>query len=484
MERKYESVLGELASRSINFFISKSSKAKVLDVEDSLQRVLLRAQVIIDEATGRHITSQAVLQQLDMLRDAMYHGCYILDTFRCQSHDEHDANDQVVSHSFALSKVNSLKGFCSSSRNTHILEQLQDALDNLSYMILDVKELVVFLTSYPRLYRQPYSMHLLLHNCMFGRQMEAELVLNFLLQARPHGAEELEVLPIVGPGRVGKSTLVANVCKDERVRDQFSEILFLSDHDFRDEKLMHLWEGCAKKFQNCTAIKDVRVLVVVEVAGDFNEGEWKRLYSSSKQFLTSGSKIIITSRSKKITKVGTRSALMLKYLSDEAYWYFFKTLAFGSTDPMMHPRMACLAMEIARVLQRPFITGTITAGLMRDNFDTHFWCKLLAFLRGFVKWHVSRFGEDPSNCLNQNKPAHLRRMIRTSEAIMVYGWYECRSQEEVPKMRLQNLMYGRAKPSGRFETLAWSSPIPSYYSYIFACEIEDLKNTAVKRKRS
>ncbi|CAL5077618.1 unnamed protein product [Urochloa decumbens] len=443
-------VLGELASRSINFFISKSSKAKVLDVEDSLQRVLIQAQVM-DEATGRHITNQAMLQQLDMLRDAMYHGCYILDTF---------------------------------SRNTQILEQLQDALDNLSSMILDVKELVVFLTSYPRLYRQPYSMHLLLSNCMFGRQMEAELVLNFLLQARPHDAEELEVLPIVGPGRVGKSTLVARVCKDERVRDQFSEILFLSDHDFRDEKLTNLWEGYAKKFQNCTAKKDVRVLVVVEVAGDFHEGDWKRLYSASKQCLTNGSKIIITSRSKKITTVGTRSALMLKYLSDEAYWYFFKTLAFGSMDPMMHPRMAYLAMEIARMFQRSLITGIVTACVMRDNFDTYFWCKLLAFLRGSVKWHVSKFGEHPSHCLNQNRPAHLGRMIRTSEAITVYGWYECSSQVEVPEITLQNLMYGSAKPSGRFEILAWSSPIPPYHSYIYNCEIEDLKTTSVKRKRS
>ncbi|RLM92937.1 uncharacterized protein C2845_PM08G01350 [Panicum miliaceum] len=154
-------------------------------------------------------------------------GCYILDTLRYQSHDEElDAKDQVVSHSFSLSKVNYLKGIGSSNRMTRILEQLQDALDNLRSMIVDVKELVVFLTSYPRLYRQPYSMHLLLGNCMFGRQMEAELLRNFLLCTQPNGAEELEVLPVVGPGRVGKSTLVAHVCNDERVRGHFSEIVF------------------------------------------------------------------------------------------------------------------------------------------------------------------------------------------------------------------------------------------------------------------
>ncbi|OEL14387.1 hypothetical protein BAE44_0024594 [Dichanthelium oligosanthes] len=108
-----------------------------------------------------------MVRQLDMLRDAMHRGCYILDTYRYQSHDE-EAKNELLSHSLSLSKVNSLKGICSSNRKTQLLEQLQDALDNLSSMILDVKELAVFLTSYPHLYRQPYSMHILLGNCMFG----------------------------------------------------------------------------------------------------------------------------------------------------------------------------------------------------------------------------------------------------------------------------------------------------------------------------
>ena len=178
MDTFLSAVLGEIASRSINFFINKSSKPKVLDVEDSMQRYLLRAQVIIDEATGRHITNSAMLQQLDMLKDAMYQGGYILDAFRYLCHNEKNTKDQVVSHSFSLSRVNSLKGIYSSkrkqrlsstsNRKTQALEQLEDALQNLSCMILDVKELVVFMVTYPRLYCQPYSMHLLLGNCMFA----------------------------------------------------------------------------------------------------------------------------------------------------------------------------------------------------------------------------------------------------------------------------------------------------------------------------
>jgi hypothetical protein len=58
-------------------------------------------------------------------------------------------------------------------------------------MVADADELCMFMR-YPRFYH-------LLGNCMSGRQMEAELILNFLLHTQPHGAGKLEVLPIVGP---------------------------------------------------------------------------------------------------------------------------------------------------------------------------------------------------------------------------------------------------------------------------------------------
>jgi hypothetical protein len=155
-------------------------------MEESLQRALIRAQVIVDEAMWRKITNQPMLLQLVMLRDAMHRGYYMLDTFRYQPHDDEEAKDQAVSRSSSLSIVNFVKHLCFPSRDALTLKEMQD-----------VNELVLFLTRYPSLYSQPYSMHLQLANCMFGRQMEAQLVINFLLHAQPHGAEELEVLPIV-----------------------------------------------------------------------------------------------------------------------------------------------------------------------------------------------------------------------------------------------------------------------------------------------
>jgi hypothetical protein len=321
---------------------------------------------------------------------------------------------------------------------------------------------------------------------MFGRQMETELVVNFLLHTQPHASEKLEVLPIVGPCKVGKSTLVAHVCKDERVRDHFSEILFLRDHDFTGHDLAKFREACEMEHQSLVSNsnKDGRLLIVLELVDDLNEDAWSRLYSASIHHLPRGSKIIVTSQSDKITKFGTTQPLRMKFLSQEAYWYFFKTLAFGSMDPKMHPTLAHLAMEIAKMLNPFFIGAKMTASLLRDNFDFHLWYKVLGFLRVQMKTNFSKFGGHPFDLVNQKRPAYIGRMATPFEDVMLYDEHQCSSQEEIPKISVQEVMYGRVNAHGKFKVLGWRSQIPPYHSYILTCEIREIKIRAPKRKRS
>jgi hypothetical protein len=197
-----------------------------------------------------------------------------------------------------------------------------------------------------------------------------------------------------------------------------------------------------------------------------------------------GSKIILTSRSVKVAKLGTTQALTLMPLSYEAYWYFFRTLAFGSADPTLsHPRFINMAMEAATAMNGSMINANIIAHMMRDSFDVHFWGKLAAFVRLQFQKHVSRFGGHPYDLINQNKPVYFGRM--RSEQMICHHQYWHSSQKEVPKITWHEVINGDAKlPAGRFEVLAWSSQIPPYYSYIYDCEIQELKSTGNKRKRS
>ena len=63
----------------------------------------------------------------------------------------------------------------------------------------------------------------------------------------------------------------------------------------------------------------------MELADDLvlDERQCRNFYSS-RNHMPSGSKIIVTSRSENIIKLGTTGAVKLDLLSLEAYWFFFE----------------------------------------------------------------------------------------------------------------------------------------------------------------
>uniref|UniRef100_A0A453A7X3 Disease resistance N-terminal domain-containing protein n=1 Tax=Aegilops tauschii subsp. strangulata TaxID=200361 RepID=A0A453A7X3_AEGTS len=191
-----------------------------------LQRLLMRIDTVVEEAEGRRITNQGMLRQLKMLRQGMYRGHYVLDALRFQA------------ISCAGGGSSDREAVLLSGANNSIQEELQRLVDTLEETMAGMKEFLFFLESYPRILRQPYGTYLILDNCMFGRQTDLERVLNFLL--RPNAMHELAVLPIVGPIRVGKSTLIEYVCRDESVRDHFSTILFFPEGSLKNEGLIDL----------------------------------------------------------------------------------------------------------------------------------------------------------------------------------------------------------------------------------------------------
>jgi hypothetical protein len=238
-----------------------------------------------------------------------------------------------------------------------------------------------------------------------------------------------------------------------------------------------------------------RLLLVVELSGDLDDDAWNKLcFAAAKRRMSNDSSkvmVIVTSRSEKVTRFGTAAAVRLQNLSHEAFWYFFKTLAFGGTDPGAGTHASSsvrVAMEIAGMLGGCLVGANITAYLLRDNCDVRFWRKVLAFLRGVMLTHRQPdSGEHPFDLISDNRLAHLGRMAAPStEDLVLYHQDQRSPQEEVPDLRIQDVMYGSARPSGRFEALAWRSPIPPYYSYVNTCEIRDLKlkgRAAAKRKR-
>ncbi|KAG8055604.1 hypothetical protein GUJ93_ZPchr0001g32405 [Zizania palustris] len=494
MEAFFSAVLGDLLSRSISFVIDRYcwQQQEVDENLHRLLRVLLRIQAIVEEADGRCITNQAMLLQLRMVRDVMYRGYYFLDNFRYRLVQPHD-RDEVGDHNLLdPSHSSPSKRFCLSTRTRGIMsdvrekKEMQKMLGHLESIVSDMQEFIVFVSNYPRVNRQPYCSYLLLENCMFGRQAEQERVINFLLEPHPPGDKGIDVLPIIGPGRVGKSTLVEHVCLHERVRKYFSTIVLYCTDSIEGGELTSLTDACVIKHRNPASTK--RSLLIIELDDDMDEGTWRRtLHNLRRDHMPPVSKIIITGRSMNIAAFGTTEALELDFLPKEAYWYFFKTIAFGSTNPEDEPKLASIGMEIATLVNGSFMAMLIFSGLLRSNLSVQFWYRFLQGLKYFIDRYFRLLGEDQRYYYKTNNGLSYIWTHGNKFAATMRSHYQASSAHlnDLHMMRASDVFTKDVKLQGKFEILEWQSTIPPYYSYLTRYEIlERPPHMLPERKRS
>uniref|UniRef100_A0A0E0C7A3 NB-ARC domain-containing protein n=1 Tax=Oryza meridionalis TaxID=40149 RepID=A0A0E0C7A3_9ORYZ len=478
--------VSDIAYRLTTFAIKKYQQLPDAEAAlETLNRLLLRAQTIIEEAEGKCIANEGMLHQLQMLIEGMYRGHYLLDRYKYPALQE-DRKDEEVSHVSSFSKFNPAKRLrFSSHRRTlffgsNSIKELQGMIATIEEGISDMMNLVVFLRNYRVVHHQPRDTYSVLENCMFGRQMEHEQVLSFLLQTDGLGDEDFPVLPIIGPRKCGKSTLVEHACRDYKVRNHYSSILFLRGNNLKDARVANLRENGVVKHQNYSSCK--RLLIIIELACDISEQTWQSLKSSVNCWAR-GSKIIITSRSDKIENLGTTAAIRLDLLHPEAYWYFFKMLAFGSRNPDEHPKLASVAMEIATEYSGSFLAAYTIGGLLRDNFNAQFWCSTLKYLRAYIRNQLLVLGDHPNNLLRKGQWVHCLRFAEASDPLWMSDYYETDScPDQAPN--ISDIMLGNSTPRGRFEALGWKSRMAPYYSYMICCSTEAPGHAVGRKKRS
>lgn len=234
MEAAISAIVGDLTNRVL-CYLDRKYTDKVGE-EVKLRRsnqLLLRIVAVVEEADGRHITNSAMLKQLEFLVESMYQGYHILDTFKYKSLVE-GITEKEVRHSSTLS-ILSFRLKCSRTmdgtrRSTSACDSLESLLENFEAAVANMNEFVILLMGCERMYRRPYDTYLYTDNFMFGRHVEKQRIINFLLQPADPGAA-LMVLPVIGGCRVGKKVLISHVCSDERVLSHFSSILHISGYN-------------------------------------------------------------------------------------------------------------------------------------------------------------------------------------------------------------------------------------------------------------
>jgi hypothetical protein len=175
----------------------------------------------------------------------------------------------------------------------------------------------------------------------------------------------------------------------------------------------------------------------------------------------------------------------LQFFDQEAFWYFFKVRLFGSTDAAEHPKLASIAMDMAMELNGCFLNANMFSELLKANVDARFWSSALAILQELK--HKNLFGgAHQVDIWEVTEPVYVPRVNKASEDLVILDDYETSSADHTrgtTTMTVQEVLLGTATPQGKFDILAWRSPVPPHFSYFFGCEIRRPRCMASRKRR-
>ncbi|KAE8804069.1 putative disease resistance protein RGA4 [Hordeum vulgare] len=456
MEMIVSAIAGDLVNRLISFLIKKhEGHANVEKKVERLQQLLLRVHMVVEESEGRYITNSIMLLELKRLVEAMYQGYHVLDTIKYRTLCSSRAEKEVSSSPNTLSITSSINCFRTTRSTTKMCDDLDSVLENLETMVSNMTEFVLLVGGCERMPRNPYDTYLYTDNFMFGRQVEKQQIMSVLLQENiPPSAPT--VLPIINTNRVGKKTLVAHVCNNDRVKAHFSSILHLKGENIH-------------KTKHGAFIPTGRTLVVVEFSSDIDDVSWQMFYSTAKR-MGKGSKIIIISRIESVSRLGTIRPMHVNSLSLEEYSYLFKALAFGSTNPYDHPQLSSIASELAVLMGGSLVAANVCADIFRNNQNVQFWQHILNKYRNVVANNLSVFHEHPKLLMERDRQVDIAKLVSSTSAPLRLMPPHCEdddSTRDLPKVSFGDLIAGSVvPPKEEFELVAWESRIPPYKKYV------------------
>jgi hypothetical protein len=324
-----------LASRE---FIDLLRSRKYDDLLEKLKITLLTVTALLNDAEEKQFHSPAVEKWLQMAKDALYGAEDILDelateALKCKVEAESQASPNQV-WSWNLISTPSSRGIESKLKN--IIEKLE--LIAKYKEVLGLKDSIGGRSSGIK-QRLPTT-SLVDETCVYGRDHDKGLIMDLLLREAPSN-NKIGVVPIVGMGGIGKTTLAQIVYNDDRVKrhfdlriwvcvsDQFDVVrvtktilrsVTLKSTDLNDLNLLQvsLKEKLAGK----------RFLLVLDDVWKKRNNDWDLLWNPLKTGAR-GCKILVTTRNRDVaSSMGTVPAHHLRGLSSDDCWLLFTSQAF------------------------------------------------------------------------------------------------------------------------------------------------------------
>ncbi|KAL7204521.1 hypothetical protein ACSBR2_017571 [Camellia fascicularis] len=392
---------------------------------------LKEIQAFLDDAEEKQIKNSGVKMWLEDLTDLAYDLDDILDEFATEAL-RHKLTVQSQAASTSKSKLLAMIPTCctrfnpttllsdfmsSTSKIDEITTQLQSIFERGSRLGLQ-KNIV---GEFAKAWHRPAATSSLIHECcIYGRDKEKKDIIDFLLRDESNDSK-VGVLPIVGMGGLGKTTLAQMVYNDEVVNKHFDLKAWICVSDEFDTMRISkvILESITSKACEFKELNQVQVqlkqnligkkiLIVLDDVWDKKYNDWNILKAPFNDGV-SGSKIIVTTRDRAVALfMGTVQTYELHQLSNDDCWSVFEQNAFGNRSLDENPNLESIGRKIAKKCKGLPLAARTLGGLLRCKEKEDEWEIIL----NSKIWDLTEEGNEIPPALRlsyHHLPSHLKQ---------------------------------------------------------------------------
>ncbi|MED6145271.1 hypothetical protein PIB30_023511 [Stylosanthes scabra] len=354
----------------VNFIQRKKLNRKLVE---KLETILKAAHAVINDAERRQIEEEAVKDWVDRLKDAVYDAEDVLDEIATKAAPQKDPG-------------NSLSRYINLHDDGEIVTKIEDIIAALESIVkekvsLGLKEIPVEDMSW----RIP-STSLVDTREIYGRDQDREAIVKLLLDDTNGG--EISVIPIVGMGGIGKTTLAQMVYNDDQVQQKFDVKVWVCDGK-EEFDVLKVTKIVMEKAASCScnsnelntiqeSLKEVlagkKLLVVLDDMWSSNYDAW---ISFLKPFKSSneGVRILVTTRlDSTADMVKTIPPYNMSLLGDEHCWSVFADHAcFTSAESHSSSALEVVGRRIVKKCNGLALAAQTLGGLLRAKKEVADW---------------------------------------------------------------------------------------------------------------
>ncbi|XP_068337455.1 putative disease resistance RPP13-like protein 1 [Pyrus communis] len=377
----FQQVFVKLDSQEVRNFIR--GKKLTDGLLRKLRIKLISVSAVYDDAEQKQLRDPHVRLWLQELKEAVLDAEDLLDEIKTEAL----RRKMEAEFGSSTSKVQDLISASFHAFDESVDSKIKEILERLSF-ILEQKDNLDLKRGSRHKISQP-STSLVEGSDVYGRDHEKETIIQLLL-SDDVTCNKIGVIPIVGMGGIGKTTLAQLLYNDDRVKQHFELQAWVCVSDEFDvvKITQKIYTSVISQTCDMTDLNQLQVKLKDALAGkkflfvlDDVWNEKNNIWDSLRRPFESGahgSKIIVTARNDGVAStMGTIQTHYLKHLLEEDCWFLFAKHASKDASGVVDPNLEVIGRQIVSKCKGLPLAAKSLGDLLRSESNVKEWENVL-----------------------------------------------------------------------------------------------------------